>query len=129
MCDGEEHGMCQFTLFGVERVVEVCRVSRQVAPERVRPLAQSAVKIRQQIATCTQEITTSTAIIKHNQGTCTCDVPEIKPVFLAVADEGAELARVDVIVQRQQVALVELEGAGELLQQLPHAVDELPEHR
>lgn len=73
------------------------------------------------------QITTSAAILKeHNQGNC--DVPEIKPVFLAVADEGAELARVDVIVQRQQVALVELEGAGELLQQLPHAVDELAEH-
>ena len=34
--------------------------------------------------------------------------PEVQPVLLAVADEGAKLAAVGVVVQRQQETLVEL---------------------
>lgn len=39
------------------------------------------------------------------------------------------MAGVDVCVQLQEKALVKLEGAGELLHQLPHTLQELVHHR
>ena len=41
---------------------------------------------------------------------------QLLPLPLAVADEGAVLAAVDVVVDGQQVLVVELEGLGKLLQ-------------
>lgn len=51
--------------------------------------------------------------------------PHVPSFLLAVSQEGPELAGVHVIVDGDQEALVELKGAGELLGQLPHALQEL----
>jgi len=50
-----------------------------------------------------------------------------EPLSLAVAQEGAELAGEDVVVDGDQEVLVELEGRGKLGHELPHAVQELGE--
>lgn len=51
------------------------------------------------------------------------------PIKLPVAEESAEATWVKVVEYSNEELLVELEGAGELLGDLPHAVDELHEHR
>ena len=54
-------------------------------------------------------------------------IPQIKSVLLAVPDEGAVLAGGRVVVQHEEETLVELEGGGVHLGELPGAVDELSE--
>lgn len=70
-------------------------------------------------------------VVRHvaPQRECPLRQPQIQPVLLAVPDERPVLARVHVIVQREQEALVELERGGELLHQLPRGVEELSEYR
>lgn len=46
------------------------------------------------------------------------------PLGLIVAQEGPELRRVGVFEEQHQEALAELEGAGKLAEDLPHAVQE-----
>lgn len=55
--------------------------------------------------------------------------PELLPVPVAGAQEVAKLAGIDVVMDLQQEELTELEGAGELLHQLPHTLHKLCEHR
>lgn len=54
--------------------------------------------------------------------------PQIQPVLLAIANESAKLAALNMVVQRQEEALVELEGARVLVHQLPHTLQELSEN-
>lgn len=51
--------------------------------------------------------------------------PQLSPLPLAVADEVAVLAGVDVAVNGDEEPLVELESAGELLSELPRAFQHL----
>lgn len=55
--------------------------------------------------------------------------PELRPLLVAGAQEVSKLAGIDVVMDLQQEALAELEGAGELLHQLPHTLHKLGEHR
>lgn len=66
---------------------------------------------------------------KANPGRKFQTSPELSPLPLVVADEVPELAGVDVAVNRDQEILVVFEGAGELLHQLPHALQELIDNR
>lgn len=65
----------------------------------------------------------------HTHSHCVQRAPHVPSLLLAVAQEGPELAGVDVTVDGNQEALVELEGTGELLGQLPHALQELVDDR
>lgn len=56
----------------------------------------------------------------HSQETPTSG----SPLGLTVAQEGPELGGVGVFEEQHQEALAELEGAGELAEDLPHAVQE-----
>lgn len=53
------------------------------------------------------------------------NLPRLQTLALAVADEVAVLAGVAVAVNGDEEPLVELEGAWELLHQLPHTHQEL----
>ena len=55
--------------------------------------------------------------------------PQLLPLSLVVPDEVAILAGVHVVVDGDEEPLVELEGAGELLRQLPHTLQELVHDR
>lgn len=81
---------------------------------------------------------TISSSIKHTHPTHFSDIlwaagapswPELLPLPVAGAQEVPKLAGVDVVVQLEQESLAELEGAGELLHQLPHALHKLREHR
>ena len=50
-------------------------------------------------------------------------------VALTVGEEGAEGPRVQTVREQDEQAIIELERAGEHLQQLCTAVEELEEHR
>lgn len=54
---------------------------------------------------------------------------ELSPLPLVVADEVSKLAGVDVLVNSDQELLVVFKGTGELLHQLPHALQELIDDR
>lgn len=54
---------------------------------------------------------------------------EFLPLLVAGAQEVAKLAGINVVMELEQEALVELKGAGELLHQLPHTLHKLGEHR
>lgn len=51
--------------------------------------------------------------------------PHVPALLLAVSQEVPVLAGVDVCVNGQEEALVELKGTRELLRQLPHTLQEL----
>lgn len=51
--------------------------------------------------------------------------PQLPPLALVVANEVAVLAGVDVAVDGDEEPLVELESAGELLSELPRALQHL----
>ena len=55
--------------------------------------------------------------------------PEIDAVLLTIPNERSKLAREDVVVQHVKELFVEFERPRKLLSQLPHAVEELSEHR
>lgn len=56
-------------------------------------------------------------------------VPHIPSFLLAVAQEGPVLTGVDVRVNGDEKALVELKGTWELLRQLPHTLQKLIDDR
>lgn len=60
---------------------------------------------------------------------CTLVVPQIPAFLLAVPQEGPKMARVDMCVNGDEEAFVELKGTGELLRQLPHTFQELVNDR
>lgn len=51
------------------------------------------------------------------------------PLGFSVAQEGPKLRRVGMFEEQHQEALTELEGAGELAEDLPHAVQEQQKDR
>lgn len=53
---------------------------------------------------------------------------ELLPLLVAGAQEVTKLAGINMVMDLQQEALAELEGAGELLHQLPHTLHKLCEH-
>lgn len=53
----------------------------------------------------------------------------LNPLPFAVAQKRAEPARVQMVENRYQEAIIELEGVGKLLRDLPDAVDKLQENR
>jgi len=55
--------------------------------------------------------------------------PQLQPLALVVADKVAVLAGVGVVVDGDEEPLVELEGTGELIHQLPHTLQELVHDR
>ena len=60
---------------------------------------------------------------------CACGQCSVNTLALAVEQEVAETTRKQVVGQEQQQTRSELEHSGELIHKLPHAVEELKEHR
>lgn len=60
---------------------------------------------------------------------CTSVLPQIPAFLLAVPQEGPKMAGVDVCVNGDEEAFIELKGTWELLGQLPHTLQELVNDR
>ena len=60
---------------------------------------------------------------------CTVAGARLQPLGLAIVQEGAETAAVEVVEDSDEEFLVKLEGAREMVPQLPHTVDELDKDR
>ena len=74
---------------------------------------------------CFNTFHTNVALGRH----LLCCLPELLPFPLIIPDECAKLAAVEMVVEDQKEALVELEGVRPLDQELPDAVEKLRKHR